>query len=259
MSLRDKLTKALDKLTPSGALDKLKITAYSDSNFNDTSKVGTFEVPFNPVALNVKMQIALVEQYEHNQAEGKPAYKGIPSQDFSFEFILDSTGFAGGNALGEITDIGVGSKLENKGDVPAQVEQLVNLVYTYNGKVHQSNYIQILYGSLLVKCVLNTIDISYNLFAKNGKPLRAKINMSFKTTGDPKLNEAIKNKTSPDLTHIRELKQYEHFLTTSYEIYEDNFMFVQVARANKMNRIRENKTGERITFPPVITSETANT
>lgn len=249
MSLLDKVKSFADKLTQSGEVDKLKIIAYSDVKFE--KELGTFRVPFNPVALNVKLQINQVEEKAVGVAEGTQKQMSIPSQDFAFEFMLDATGFAdsGSGIGGALRKAGKATKGDN--DVPSQVEKLLKLVYTYNGDTHQSNYIKISYGTLLVKCVLNTIDINYNLFAKDGKPLRAKVTMSFKTTGDPELQKIKMFKSSPDLSHIREIKQYDRFLNMSYQIYEDNLLYVQVARANNMNRIRENKTGDRILFPPI--------
>jgi hypothetical protein len=89
-------------------------------------------------------------------------------------------------------------------------------------------------------------------------PLRAKVSLSFKTTGKKQLQDIIANAQSPDLTHIRELKQHDHFLNMSNKMYDDNYLYVQVARANNMNSIRENKTGNRIVFPPIIEQENSS-
>lgn len=253
MSLIDKAKGFADKLTQSGEVKKLKITAYSKDDFSEASKKGSYEVPFNPTTLNLKLQIDRAETKAMGQSDGTQNQVAIPSQDFGFEFIVDATGFAGSDGLGNISGSGDSSTaLQNQKDVPQQIGNILTLVYKYEGDKHQSNYIEISYGAILVKCVLSSIDISYNLFDKSGKPLRARVNVSFKTTGNKALQDIIANKQSPDLTHVRELKQFDRFLTMSNSIYDDNFLYVQVARANNMNRIRENKTGKKIFFPPLI-------
>jgi hypothetical protein len=251
MSLKDLASQFANKLTTHGEVAKLKITAFTTEKFDkrDTSK-DPFSVPFNPTSLNLKLQINRVEA----PVTGGPptiSYMSIPAQDFSFEFIIDGTGFEGT----DVTVLDGKKKKLNEAYVVNEIGKLLKVVYKYEGAIHQPNYVQIVYGAVIINCVLNSIDITYNLFHKSGKPLRAKINVSFKTTGDKALEAIISNAQSPDLTHIRELKQHDHFLNMSNKMYDDNLLYVQVARANNMNSIRENKTGKRIVFPPIIEQE----
>jgi hypothetical protein len=257
MNLKQMASKFVSKLTHSGDVTKLKITAYKKEDFTD--KAGEFDVPFNPVSLNLKLQIDRVETKAIGQPDGTASQVAIPSQDFSFDFIIDGTGFEGGksaitNSLPNVNDAGK----ESHKYVSGEIAKLLTLVYKYEGEKHQSNYIEILYGKILIQCVLSSIDITYTLFDKAGMPLRAKVSLSFKTTGKKQLQDIIANAQSPDLTHIRELKQHDHFLNMSNKMYENNYLYVQVARANNMNSIRENKTGNRVVFPPIIEQENSS-
>jgi Contractile injection system tube protein len=256
MSLKKIASKFASKLTHSGEVTKLKITAYRKEDFTDNA--GEFDVSFNPVSLNLKLQIDRVETKVLGQPDGSAPQVAIPSQDFSFDFIIDGTGFEGGrNAIANSLSTGDEGKESHK-YVSGEIAKLLTLVYKYEGEKHQSNYIEILYGTILIQCVLSSIDITYTLFDKAGMPLRAKVSLSFKTTGKKQLQDIIANAQSPDLTHIRELKQHDHFLNMSNKMYDDNYLYVQVARANNMNSIRENKTGNRIVFPPIIEQENSS-
>jgi hypothetical protein len=249
MSLKDLASSFANKLTAHGELVQLKMISYEKDTFEGEGKA-SFTVPFNPTTLNLKLQVNRVET---PVTGGAPtiSYMSIPAQDFNFDFIIDGTGFEGA----DVNILEGKKKKQDEGYVVKKISELLKVVYKYDGKIHQPNYVQILYGAIKINCVLYSIDITYNLFHKSGMPLRAKINVSFKTTGDKALEAIIANAQSPDLTHVRELKQHDHFLNMSNKMYDDNLLYVQVARANNMNSIRENKTGQRIVFPPIIEQE----
>jgi hypothetical protein len=255
MSLKDIASSFANKLTLHGEVQKLTMKAYQTITFDESEKdKPTFSVPFNPTTLNLKLQVGRVETTAIGASTPSISYTNIPAQDFNFEFIIDGTGFEG-------TDISIleaKKKKQDEGYVVKKIAEFLKVVYKYEGNIHQPNYVKIVYGAIKINCVLYSVDITYNLFHKSGKPLRAKINASFKTAGDKALGDIIANAQSPDLTHIRELKQHDHFLNMSNKMYDDNLLYVQVARANNMNSIRENKTGKRIVFPPIIEKENSS-
>lgn len=254
MSLKNLASKFASEITKHGKIEKLTMSGYSDDSFGESSKKGSFSVQFNPTNLNLKLQIDRTETKTPGDLAAKVSYVKTPSQDFTFDFIIDGTGFEGTS-----NDIENPIVIKDKTKfVTSKVSELLNIIYRYEGEIHQPNYIKIVYGAINLKCVLSTIDVTYTLFDKSGAPLRAKINVSFKTTGNKALQDIIGNAQSPDLTHIRELKQHDHFLHMSNKMYDDNLLYVQVARANNMNSIRENKTGKRIVFPPIIEQENNN-
>jgi Contractile injection system tube protein len=255
MSFNNLTSTFANDLTPHGKVEKLKMTAFSKNTFAKGDEVGSFSVPFNPTSLSLKLQINRTEDQSNNSII---KYSHIPAQDFGFDFIIDATGFEGGkDAIANASEV-IGEKKDKHTYITKKIEELKKILYNINGEIHQPNYVQIVYGSVLLNCALNSLDISYTLFDKSGAPLRAKVTLGFKTVINERKADIVEAKSSPDLTHIRELKQHDHFLNMSNKMYENNYLYVQVARANNMNSIRENKTGNRVVFPPIIEQENSS-
>lgn len=229
-------------LQPDGELAKLKFIPYKDVRFEqgklvlDDNNVGeAYSVMFNPNNIAVKLQV----DRDGTQADGETSapmkFKRIKPQDYSFEFVIDGTGSTG----------------TPKKDVPKEVEKFLGVIYVMKGDIHQPNYLKILYGSILLKCVLKSVDITYNLFSPNGKPLRAKVNASFTSCLDQELSEMINHKNSPDLTHARRLKRSDKLVSVANSLYNKNSYYLEVARANGFDSFRDLPEGTEVFFPPV--------
>lgn len=222
-----------------GKLIKLKFIAYSDISFAEDKKGDEYEVMFNPNNIAVKLAV----ERDGNQADGSSSaemrFKRIKPQDYAFEFIIDGTGSNG----------------EVKKEVPAEVEKFLKLIYFMEGEIHHPNYIKILYGAVLLKCVLKSVDITYTLFSPNAKPLRAKVNATFTSCVDQALSEMINNKSSPDLTHLRKIKRGEKLISMANRIYKKNTWYLEVARANQLDSFRNLAEGTSVFFPPIAKTE----
>jgi nucleoid-associated protein YgaU len=225
-----------EAITQEGKLVKLKFIAYSDISFAEDKKGAEYEVMFNPNNIAVKLQV----ERDGNQADGATSaemkFKRIKPQDYSFEFIIDGTG-------------------EAKKEVPAEVEKFLKIIYFLEGDTHHPNYVKILYGAVLLKCVLKSVDISYTLFSPNAKPLRAKINSTFTSCIDQALSEMINNKSSPDLTHSRKTKRGDKLISMANKIYKKNSYYLAVARANNLDSFRNLEEGTKVFFPPIVKTE----
>lgn len=229
-------------LKKEGELTKLKFIPYKDVKFEngklvlDDKNVGdAYSVMFNPNNIVVKLQVDRDETQANGETSSPMKFKRIKPQDYSFEFTIDGTGANG----------------EPKKDVPKEVETFLGVIYMLKGETHQPNYLKILYGSILLKCVLKSVDITYNLFSPNGKPLRAKVNATFTSCLDQELSQMINNTSSPDLTHARKLKRSDKLVSMSNNIYNKNSYYLEVARANGFNSFRDLPEGTEVFFPPI--------
>ena len=223
-------------VTQEGKLAKLKFISYSDISFDDSKKLAEYEVMFNPSTLAVKLQVERDQTEPDGAINGLMKFKKLAAQDYAFEFIIDGTG-ANGDKVKKV--------------IPDEVRKFLSVVYDYSGTEHKPNYVKVLYGSVLLKCVLKSVDVTYNLFSPNGKPLRAKINSSFNSCADPELSAAIKNDNSPDMTHVRKLKRSDKLINFSNTIYKKNTYYLEVARANEFDTFRNLPESTSIFFPPV--------
>lgn len=223
-------------------MDKLKFIPYKDVTFKegkpvlDDNNVGTaYTVMYNPNNIAVKFTVDRDDKQADGETSAPMKFKRIAPQDYSFEFVIDGTGANG----------------EPKKDVPQETANFLSTVYYMNGDQHQPNYLKILYGSILLKCVLKSVDITYNLFGQDAKPLRAKVNASFTSCLDQQLSEMINNRSSPDLTHVRKLKRSDKLIGMSNELYKNNTYYLEVARANNLDTFRNLPEGTEVFFPPI--------
>lgn len=154
--------------------------------------------------------------------------------------VIDGTGVV------NLPIAGVGSP-----DVKTQIEQLNTIVYKYDGENHEPNQIRLLWGSLKFFGRLESMSVEYTLFKPSGEPLRAKVNLSF--TGFLSKEEAAlkANKSSPDLSHIVEVKAGDTLPLLCYRVYKDSSYYTEVAKINKLIDFRHLTPGSTLHFPPL--------
>ncbi len=219
-----------------GKLEKLKIEAYSTIEFAE--KVGEpFVVLFNPEKYDEKYEIEYDEEQAQGTSANAPAFGKIKPQEYQFEFILDGTG-----VVSDIKDIS---------DVNEEVQKFLAVVYEYNGEEHRPNFCKIHWGRLLVKCNLKNCSVSYTLFNSDGYPLRARIKATFTEVQSDEDRANEQADSSPDLTHIRQVKAGDTLPLMTYRIYKDIGAYPLVARYNNLTQFQELIPGTELKFPPL--------
>lgn len=217
-----------------GELKKLKIEAFTKIDYSAKADVGDFVVMFNPNTYKQKYEV----EYQAAQGQGTTGstqkFGKIKPQEYSFEFLIDGTGVS--SAKAEVADV---------------IEHFLVVTGKNNGDIHRPHYLKISWGALLSKCVLKSADISYNLFKPDGKPLRAKINATFAENIDDALRVAEEGNNSPDLTHMRTVKEGDTLPLMSHRIYGDSKYYLQVAEVNGISNFRQLAVGQSIYFPPL--------
>lgn len=220
---------------PSGELVKLKIEAYKDIELKAADLVDTFTVMFNPATFSQKYEIEYVEN-QGQGTTGNPQKMGrIKPQDYSFEFLFDGTGASG-----------------PKIDVATEIERFLTVTGKMNDESHRPHFLKVIWGNLLSKCVLKSAQITYTLFKPDGAPLRAKVAVTVSEAIDETLRVAKEGKNSPDLTHMRQVKDSDTLPLMSYRIYGDPAYSQAVARYNGLNHFRRLEPGTKLYFPPII-------
>lgn len=226
----------------SGSLEKMEVSAYSDSDF--ASQVGeTFSVYINPEKYSHSYKICYNDVQAQGSPGGSPDFNKIPSDKVQLELVFDGTGVVPSPLPGVLpfTDDGI---------VP-QIEKLKALIFTYNGNIHSPNYLKLAWGTLLFKCRLESLDITYTLFKPDGTPLRARAAASFLGYTDEVELQARSKKSSPDLTHVRVVKGGDTLPLMCFKIYGESSLYPQVARVNGLTDFRELAVGSQLLFPPL--------
>jgi hypothetical protein len=234
----------------SGELIKLRIKAYKDEQFSEEVADGEFRTLVNPNKYSFKYKIEQNDDQASGTSTSAPRFNKILPEDLSLEFIFDRTGV--------ITDYGAAGTSDDKtfkdegSGIIDDIEKFKKVVFDYNGDEHKPNYLIISWGTLLFKGTLTEMDITYKLFKSDGTPLRATASAKFKGFVEDNLRVAKENNSSPDLTHIRMVKDGDTLPLMTFRIYGDSKYYLEVAKANNITNFRKLTVGRKIFFPPIV-------
>jgi nucleoid-associated protein YgaU len=199
---------------------------------------GMMQVQVNPESYSHKTEV----KYDAKQAFGTTGkqlkFAKIEPQNMEFEFLFDSTGVIPGDH-------------DPLNGVETQLQELRELVIDCEAQQHRPRYVQLIWGTLLFNCCVNSLDISYRLFNSEGTPLRAIVRASFTGFREDNRRVAEDNFSSPDLTHVKVIREGDTLPLLCHKIYGDSKYYIEVAKINKLNNFRKLKAGEKIIFPPI--------
>ncbi len=234
----------------SGELTKIKITAYKTSTFEDSKKIssGEFTALVNPEGYTRSYKVKYKDQQASGTKSQQMKFEKKEPEDIEFDFLFDRTGALPGTFKAK-DDAGI--QQEGKEGVWPDIEKFKKVVYDYKGEIHQPPYLIIQWGELLFKCVLREMSISFKLFRPDGTPLRATAKAKFTSTVENELRVRQEAKSSPDITHVRIVKEGDTLPMLAYQVYEDPSYYIQVAKANNLFNFRYLEPGTKIFFPPI--------
>lgn len=219
---------------------KLTIKAYADEEY--TKPVGgLYTALINPEGLSVDLKVELNQDNQgQGQANAPATYVRTPAQTMNFDLLFDATGVIEG-----------GPAPLSSGDVSQQVEDFIKMAFTVTGENHQPNHLMIVYGTTLFKGRLEGVSVNYKLFDTNAKPLRAVVKCTFRASKTEKITDSFSMPSSPDLTHMRIVKQGDTLPLLCHTIYDDSAYYIQVAAVNGLSNFRNLKPGTTLFFPPL--------
>ncbi|MFW5756465.1 MAG: CIS tube protein [Tangfeifania sp.] len=231
----------------SGELIKLRIKAYSDEQFSEEVADGEFQTLLNPESYKFNYRIEQNDEQAPGTSATAPRFNRSLPEDLKLEFVFDRTG-----AVVDYSQSGGGSNFSDVGNgIIDDIDHFKNVVFDYNGDEHHPNYLMIAWGALLFKGTLSEMDITFKLFKPDGTPLRAVANATFKGFVEDNLRVAMENNSSPDLTHVRVVKEGDTLPLMAHRIYGHSKYYLEVAKANNITNFRKLKVGQKIFFPPL--------
>lgn len=222
-----------------GELKKLKVTGYKDDKFSKKVGDGEFSTLLNPEKYTLKYKVEYTEAQGQGTSATQPKFVRSLPEDFEIDFLFDRTGVIQGqdNSTGD--------------GIIDDIQKFKKIVFDYSGDEHKPNYIMIGWGTLLFKGTLLEMSIEFKLFSPDGTPLRAVVKTKFKGSIEDDLRVAKENNNSPDLTHIRTVKEGDTLPLMTFNIYGDSKYYLQVAAVNNLSNFRKLKVGQDIKFPPI--------
>lgn len=217
-----------------GELKKMVIEAYDKADYSG-EPLDTFRVMFNPENYSRKYAVKYKDKQGAGDTASPQTFESIEPESYDFTFTLDGTGVTGTKVV-----------------VHEEIEHFLDVTGRNNGDIHRPNYILISWGTLLIKGVFKSADINYKLFSPDGKPIRAEIKASFAGAMEDQRRVAEANNNSPDLTHVRIVKEGDNLPLMVAGIYINSApYYLQVAAHNGLNNFRRLATGEKLSFPPI--------
>jgi nucleoid-associated protein YgaU len=97
---------------------------------------------------------------------------------------------------------------------------------------------------------LQSVDIKYTTFDRDGSPLHAELAAVFVEDLDPKKKASLDRLSSPDLTHRRVVRSGDTLPLLCREIYGSAQHYLRVAEVNRLDDFRELRPGQELIFPP---------
>lgn len=177
-----------------------------------------------------------------------------------FDFLFDSTGVIPvplEGIAGALSNVPVAGAIagaladKKKYDIISEIEKFKHIVYEYHGDEHAPRSVQLIWGTLLFEGVLTSLNFNFKLFQPDGTPIRVVATAGFTGTIEDDLRVAKEASTSPDLTHIRKVKDGDKLPLMAFNIYGDSSYYLEVARINKLSNFRNLTVGDEIIFPPI--------
>jgi nucleoid-associated protein YgaU len=221
-----------------GKLEKLKVVAYSDPQFNNKVGDGEFATLLNPEKYVYQYKIEQNEQQASGTSAAATKFNKKLPEELQIDFVFDRTGI-------------IPERARTADGIIDDLEHFKKVVLDYNGDQHKPNYVLISWGSLLFKGSLLEMSVEFKLFRSDGTPIRAIAKAKFKGFVEDDLRVAKENRNSPDLTHYRVVRAGETLPLMAHRIYGDSSYYLAVAKANGLLNFRDLRPGQEIYFPPI--------
>ncbi len=235
----------LDNFLNSGELAKVKIKGYESIQLEGTPK--EFEAYINPDEFTVNYRTNI----DHTSTIGQTGTSGVflstTPMELVLKFYLDGTKASGPLKSAEKAEISVAQKITEFYEACG-----------YDSNRHRPKYVQIIWGDLsllrfnpeVFHGCLKSVSINYKLFTASGAPLRAIITATFVEAIAPAKRDSAGKASSPDLTHVRIVKEGDTLPGMSQKIYGDFNYYLEVAKANGLSSFRSLQPGTKLFFPP---------
>ena len=163
-----------------------------------------------------------------------------------FDTYDTSPSEAGGNVANKMGSRGA-QKIEPT-DVTLITRKITNLV-NIDGALHRPPLCEFIWGPLSFKGVVTNVNQAYTMFMEDGMPVRAKLDVTFKSVMD--LTESKKKAPfeSPDRTKRRTVRQNVQLWELAWEEYGDPSMWRLIARENGLLNPLDLKPGQVLRLP----------
>jgi len=197
---------------------------------------------YNPESLKISRSQAVTSQATV-ASESKKADNGTaPQRDSTMQFAVTFDTY------------------EQRESVYAKYIKTLEMFVGYDQGKHAAPTLLITYGNFThelspqfkMKGKLDTLDVEYTMFLKNGTPVRAKATLSFRIGLTPEEQQAVNGMQSPDHAKLVTIKRGETLADVSAHEYDDPGEWRRIARANGIDDPMSIQPGTKLIVPPIL-------
>lgn len=135
-----------------------------------------------------------------------------------------------------------------KRDVRDEVKKITNLL-RIDRDLHAPPVLDVEWGSLSFRCVLTSAKQQFQMFADDGRPVRAKVNVSFTRVINAAFEAREINKQTADFSKVHVVTEGENLSAIAATHYEDPRQWRPIAIANGLLDPRTLPTGTALRIP----------
>lgn len=137
---------------------------------------------------------------------------------------------------------------EKRRDVRRVTRRLMSLM-DIDPELHAPPVLLVRWASLQFRCVLARASQKFVLFLPDGRPVRARVNVTFQEYVDPAIEAAQIGRRTADFTKVHVVKQGETIDRIAAERYENPLVWRVLAVANRLDDPRALKAGQELVVP----------
>lgn len=238
-------------LSANKALAKLTILPFAESKSGNLIPAGLpFIAMYNPGTFSTSHGAVIYPKDTTDGLAGKIEFKNAINKSISVELFLDATG---ASPAGGFIGAGLSKAAKTMGSVDVLVAAFFTTTQAPNPVTHKPNVLRIIWGAgLFFEGVLESATVTYSLFARDGRPVRATISAKFTEAPSASLLAKIKNFfSSPDVTKEYIVKAGDTIYNIANRFYEDESFYLQIAETNDLKNYRRLVPGTKLILPPV--------
>lgn len=187
-------------------------------------------VRFNPTEYNVSKQVTYGNQQLPGMGSPLTQFVSGDSETLSMELLFDT--------------------YEQGIDVRVFTEQLDMLV-EIDGDLHRPPLCRFVWGTLIFKAAVESIDKRFTMFGMGGIPVRARVDITFREYRPPGQQRQEAPRSSPDRTTTWRVTEGDTLPSIAAEEYGDPGKWRPIAEANDIENPRELQAGALLEVPPL--------
>lgn len=198
----------------------------------------TFQVMFNPEEYRLSSSASYGE-------------KKVPGLDGPIAQFI--SGEATELSMTLIFDTYKPPSLANKGkeggeDVTKLTKKVSSLIHI-QGALHRPPKVTFQWGPLHFNGIVTKVEERYTMFLSNGMPVRAKLDVTFRSVLDVNLSKRSEPFESPDRTKVRVVQEGKQLWHYAWEEYKDAGQWRAIAKANGISNPLELEPGQTLRLP----------